>query len=229
MSKRFLHLERDRPSVPDREERPDNGEEVALPTGLNRERFRPEPEPSLAVAAKEEGPGFLRCARCGADNTRFARNCARCETPLHTPEQRAYNAQFAERLTAERKQENETLATRRAEQERLRAEEAAQLREAQLELGKRLAQRERERVEDELGDGGFTSLSVPGALRRIQSPRARLAVLVALGLVAVLPWFLTSVHSGVGEALRLVSLMVLLSFTPPGWRRNRRFRGRWRW
>jgi hypothetical protein len=226
MSQRFLHLEKDRKGEA-KEPREDDSPEPPLPTGLNPARFRPEPEPSLALAEEPAGAVFVRCARCGADNTRFAVTCSRCDLSLQTPEQRAFNAQFAERLATERHREEQLWSLRRAEQEALRAQEAAELREAQLALGLRLAQRERERVENELGDG-FASLTLPQALRRIQNPRIRLAVLLGLGLLALLPWLLTSSHGSLGLGLRLVSLAVLVAFAPPGWWRNRRSFTRWR-
>src|SRR5438309_1494463 len=84
---RFLGIER--PHAPADQQSP-----VVHPT-----RFAPEePRPPGSGIETDEEPAdaqpFMRCARCEADNTRFADRCTNCGTALHTPEQELYNRQL---------------------------------------------------------------------------------------------------------------------------------------
>jgi len=109
---RFLKLERPREAQPGRvdplanetrfEHLGGDREAAARPPAPARaaaDRFRLPRERGLEVANLPEGAQpFTRCARCQADNTRYAPACTSCGAALDTPEQRAFN----ERLWAAR-------------------------------------------------------------------------------------------------------------------------------
>lgn len=262
--RRFQRLERARPERPDGDEHPGaagrfEGVEAEPPPapagppasrpGPAGNRFRePAPRP-LEVA--EEDPGeqpFLRCMRCEADNSRYARACATCGEDLGTPEQRAFNQGLWDRRRQERAEEDRQAAERRVAAERDAAETARARRQAAEELAREVGERERrrldaaERAEGPGGEpwggrdgsggwggrggwGGETGDPTPLGvrwLRLVRDPRWRVAVIGLLLLVVVggLALF------GLRSPFFLVAALTLLTLFSP--RRTGRWR-RWWW
>jgi hypothetical protein len=146
---RFLHLERSRGERPKSEE-PSHlqssgrfeemverreGVDATLVPEAHVERFKLHGETPLALAEPpQEGPRFPRCARCEADNGRYAQECTACGADLTTPEQREYTERYwqerrlrereAQRAQEQARQQWE--AQRKAEEAR-RAEQLSQL------------------------------------------------------------------------------------------------------
>lgn len=245
--RRFLHLERPRPpgaesEPPVSEERfekvePAGPEPAPEPVpGAATDRFRPPRERPLDVADAPEGvQPFVRCARCEMDSARFAEICPNCGADLRTPEQAAFNERLWDGRRQEAAAEEQVLAERRRERERLATEEQRARREQLAGM----ARREADRVEGELGSpwgrrhGWGTDADDGRApaglrlLRLIQNPLLRIAaiagaVALPLGLL-VLP----SRQSGWRIAGMVLLFLLVALVSPPGWRYRRR--DRWRW
>jgi hypothetical protein len=176
--RRFLHLERPRqergaePAAPDPGtagrfggvERP--GDRPAPPeprsSGAQLGRFGPEPERGLelAEAAPDRRP-FTRCMACGMDHNLGATQCSTCGATLATDEVRAYN----DRLWAERQEQAAREAAEGAALREARARAEAEYAEARRAMGEELARqvgdRERRRLDAELGELDW------GPLRRL--------------------------------------------------------------
>lgn len=69
------------------------------------------PEIEMAIdVSKIEGQPFVRCARCGRDNTIHARECDNCAAALDTAAQRAFNDKLWNVQRARSEKEREALA-----------------------------------------------------------------------------------------------------------------------
>jgi hypothetical protein len=175
--RRFLHIERARTKPPG----------AAPPSGADLDRFGPEPPPTIELleTASGERP-FTRCMRCGMDHGVFATapqgapseergfaagaglECTGCGASLDTEAQRDFN----ERLWARRQDEAAREAAASEVLRAARAEADAEVVRARRALGETLArevgERERRRLDAELGGGGRPgSLRAGDLLRRI--------------------------------------------------------------
>ena len=237
-SKRFLHLERDRP----RREEPEGKTRTEVherfrdaprsettpgeqPGSVTTGRFQADESSGLALDDSPHAVTFQRCIQCGADNSRFVEWCERCGGSLTTPEQRAPQVQLELEQSRARQEEDAGLAqlhaTRAAE---VQAQQEA-VHSAALELGRALANRERDREEAVLGEDAYPRRRGPLAprlLKQIPDPRVRMGVMVGgIGLLLV-PWFL---HGAAAFDLRFASLSLFVALFAP-WRP--RTRGFWR-
>src|SRR5438105_669904 len=209
---RFLGIER--PHAPADQQSP-----VVHPT-----RFAPEePRPPGSGIETDEEPAdaqpFLRCARCEADNTRFADRCTNCGAALHTPEQELYNRQLWTKRRAEAAAEQQALADLRAPK--------PPIDEARRQLGEQLALEVMQREEARIGwmqGGGF----VPFGVRLVMAMPVRwrwgaLAVVTlwlgGTGIAAL------QTHRSTPIALFLGSVFLLLALFSP----SRPRRSRWWW
>lgn len=143
--RRFLHLERARPSgpgraTPDARRRFDALEvQPELPEGASplatsaAERFRMSADGALALDVAPEGEQpFVRCASCETDHARHTERCSRCGAALDTPEQRTFNERLWEARRREAEEEGRAIEERRQARQR-ESEEAARARRALAE------------------------------------------------------------------------------------------------
>lgn len=148
---RFLHLERPRPARGAEDGPPGAAPAPPAGSGAALGRFGAEPA-SLELHRPGEGERpFTRCMRCGMDHHRSVTECTGCGAPLDTDAQREAN----ERLWAGRREEAAREGAAAAEREAARAREAAGLDEARRamaeELAREVGERERRRLDLELG------------------------------------------------------------------------------
>ncbi|HYQ80351.1 MAG TPA: hypothetical protein VEP68_02555, partial [Anaeromyxobacteraceae bacterium] len=214
------------------------------------DRFRPPAERPLEVAEPAEGvQPFRRCARCEADNARFAEACQNCGADLRTPEQEAFNQHLWAKRRAEAAEEARVLAEREAERGRLAEEE----RKARVALATEMARMEAGRVEGELDRAwgrerwgrGWGEDPIPRYdpdspwgepprapvglrwLRAIKSPLLRIAVIV-VAVAVPLSLVVLGSRGGTARFAGMMILVVLLALvSPPRWRYRRR--GFWGW
>jgi hypothetical protein len=181
--RRFLHIERRRTGAPGGSDtaRPDTAERfesVERPqppaatqpaSGADLERFGPEPPPPIELAGTAAGERpFTRCMGCGMDHHVLATECTGCGAPLDTEPQRAFN----DRLWARRQEE---AAREAAASEALRAAradadaEATRARRAMAEtLAREVGERERRRLDAELGPSARkVAMPVADLVRRV--------------------------------------------------------------
>ena len=227
--RRFQHLERPRPDRGDPAdgdpaptpgrfegvERPAGGGPAApARSGARLERFGPEPEPRLELAAAEGRQPFTRCMRCGTDASVSATECPHCAASLDTPEQRAFDGRLWAAHQAEAAREAEAIAERRVLQDRAAAEDAAQRRAAYEALAREVGERERQRLAPRATPLAFR------LLERLPARRTRIAVGVLLlgGLLGLaVAGVVSRAHGGRGTALgAALALAVLL--LAPRWR-----------
>jgi hypothetical protein len=262
--RRFQRLERARPERSDGEERPASaprflGVEAeprpAAPAAPHQgpagDRFR-EPAPR-SLEVEREAPGeqpFLRCMRCEADNSRYARACATCGDDLSTPAQRAFNEGLWARRQEERALEDREADLRRQAAEAEAVETARARRLAAEQLAREVGDQERRRLDaadrgEGLGGDSWGRWGGPGGgdgahgwgggwgsgdgtplgvrwLRLIRDPRWRLGV-IALGLLVVGGGILLR---GFASPFVLGAVLVLAILFSP--RRPSRWR-RWWW
>jgi hypothetical protein len=245
---RFLHLERPRPpdaggDDPDPPppvggrfeglERPRGAGPVpaAAPprTGVQLDRFGPEPEPSLELVDTEGTPPFTRCMRCGADSNFLATECAGCGASLDTREQREFSERFWAERQAESEREARAEAERRENAARAEGEEARARRAMAEELAREVGELERRRIAVE--EGGF-GLGLGGdhrplALRLIgliPDPRWQVAaalVCAALVLGLVVHGITGMAHHHRNPSLAVgILLLVVLALPGGAWRRR---------
>jgi hypothetical protein len=181
--RRFLHIERPRtdgaaaddPARRDTAERFEGVERrpAAAPgppaTGAELDRFGPKPPPRIELleTASGERP-FTRCMRCGMDHNVRATECTGCGASLDTEPQRAFN----DRLWAQRQEEAAREAAASEELRAARADadaEAARARRAMVEtLAREVGERERRRLDAELGPSARrVAIPVADLLRRV--------------------------------------------------------------
>jgi len=210
---------------------PAGGGEAASSGELGR--FRPPPERSLELDRPGQGEQpFLRCAACETDNARHAERCTTCGADLDTEAQRQFNRRLWAGRQAEAAAEAETLAARRAQQERDAAEAVAARRQAAELLAREVGDAERRRLEREgfgpgwsgppPGDwsGGPAPSALPPAIRWLRALPPPWPVPVGLALLA-LPVGLYVAWPAAGL---LAGALLLALCTPPGWRSRRRWR-----
>jgi hypothetical protein len=218
---RFLHLERSRAGRPSPEEPSQlrNGQRFEAVAGpreapqaasvpeAHLERFRGDAPLSLVDSAQKP-EHFPRCARCEADNSGFAKQCAECGADLTTPQQREYN----ERLQQSRQQ-----AIAQEREAALAMEQAWQQREAEkLEDASRYAQLLKQAREQEQAGSWWRALHHHpslglGLLRLIPHPAIRWAVLAGAILVPLLLWrFGQGLTRFLGMFLGLIVVMLLV-------------------
>jgi len=233
---RFLKLERPRQAggdapdpLPDEERFEGIGEVGARPSptpaspvpSTSTDRFRPPPERPLETADDRQGAQpFTRCASCQMDNTIYAAACQNCRAPLDTPAQRDFN----ERLWAARKAEAEAERRATADREQARQRDAAAQARSRRELAEEMARREKERIDDEYGDGpvGRPSSDTAGMrlLRRI--PGAGLRIVVAVLAIGI-PLLLLLFGRGQIQFAGMALLGLLIALFSPARRRSRRW------
>src|SRR2546426_7630790 len=126
---RFLKLERPR--------RPDEAPHHEVATAA---RFSGAPA-GMALEMDHGEQPFLRCPRCEADNTRYAKRCVNCQALLVGEEVRAWNERLWAERQAQRAQEHAALQESRTEQELL--QQNRMLGEA---LAREVGERERARL-----------------------------------------------------------------------------------
>jgi hypothetical protein len=167
--RRFLHIERSRTDRPaaDAEpaaatagrfgtvERPGARPQAPRSSGAELDRFGPEPDPAIELVETAAGDQpFTRCVRCGRDHGVFATECSGCGASLDTEAQREFN----ERLWQRRREEAARDAVHEAELRALRIREGDELASGRRAMGEALArevgERERRRLDGELGGGG---------------------------------------------------------------------------
>jgi hypothetical protein len=182
-------------------------------------RFRGEPS-GIALEPDFGDQPFLRCPRCEADNTRYAERCQNCQSRLTGEDVRAWNAQ----LWAARKA---------ADVESAKSEPAqvaqALTPDAQRLLGEAIAREvgERERARLSWWNSDAASDATPAGMRllamlptrgaRTMAGAAALMTFVAGALVALAPGH----HPAIRGAGLVVSMLLLVLFTPNLPRRNR--------
>jgi len=166
----------------------------------------------------------VRCLRCHADNTVHVQRCIHCNSPLDTPEQRAFNEALWETSRSEKAAEDEEVARLKE----ARASVAYSRHDALREYGDALARKsEQETLEsngwtrDDLSTVGRPS---PGLrlLRMIPDARWRAAVL-AIAIVVSLALIFSPRGSGRQIAGFFLVIGLSLLFMPPGARRRRRW------
>jgi len=234
--RRFLHLERARPAGPTAElprelpdateeriaglERP-GGDPAPAPrhrTGAQLERFGPEPEPSLELIREGEHRAFVRCRRCGMDNSAFATLCQGCGVRLDTPEQREFDERFFEAREAEAQREARAEAAR--QELRARAEEeAARARRAMGEaIAREVGESERRRLGDGFGRAGPSPEWSPLGMRVVRLiPDSRWHAPVfaaAVGLATVLAGWGVHADTPAATAVGAAALLLLLVHAP---------------
>jgi hypothetical protein len=228
--RRFARLERPRAREP---------EAAAGVSSKVRFGAEPEPRPPDVAPPAEGAQPFVRCFRCEADSSVYARTCATCGEELDTPAQRAFNEKLWAKRRAAQEEEERTLATQRAEREQAEAEAVQARREMGETLARETARQQRDRLDAEsYGDGwsrrrwgwgsgwdGEDGDPRPLGLRLlslIRNPRWRIGVAVAiLALAAVL--VLAAFFSGGQRALFIVYVLFAIFgvlFAP---RRRRRW------
>jgi hypothetical protein len=160
MLKRFFHLETRRPEpgakppskVDSRFDRVETDSKLSQAdppqVRLTPGRFDEPVELMLGTKAEQQ---FLRCMVCQVDCGRFTKTCHICRRPLDTPEQLAFNERHREQQQAQKKRDEEELIARADEQATRTTEERLALEKTQREWAIELGERERRRLEDELG------------------------------------------------------------------------------
>lgn len=233
---RFLKLERPRQAggsapeaLPGEERFEGLGSEAGQPgpppgngvPSSSTDRFRPPPERPLETAdLPEDAQPFTRCASCQMDNTVYAAACQNCGAALDTPAQRDFN----ERLWASRRAEDEAERRAAAEREKERQRDAAAQARARRELAEEMAQREKDRIDDQYGGDlpGRTSSDTAGMrlLRLVPGAGWRIAIaVVAIGIPLLLLLFGRGQIQFAGMAL----LGLLIALFSPARRRTRRW------
>ncbi|HET7785566.1 MAG TPA: hypothetical protein VFL36_06310 [Myxococcales bacterium] len=200
-------------------EQPQRGAEAPQHEVATVARFRGEPS-GIALEPDFGEQPFLRCPQCEADNTRYAERCQNCQARLTGEDVRAWNAQlWAARKTAE------------AETAKSEPAQVAQplTPDAQRLLGEAIAREvgERERARLSWWSSETARDATPAGMRllaMLPTRRARTVVgaaalltFVAGALVALAPGH----HPAVRGAGLLVSMLLLVLFTPNLPRRNR--------
>jgi hypothetical protein len=230
---RFLKLERPRQAGRDVVDRlPDEGrfEDMGSPepapapsSGVpssSTDRFRPPPERPLETVGDRSGvQPFTRCASCQMDNTVYAPACQNCGAALDTPAQRDFN----ERLWSARRAEAEAERRASAEREQARQREAAEQARQRRELAEELARREKDRIDDELGETtGRPASDTAGMrlLRLVPGPGLRVAIAV---VAIVIPLLLLLFGRGQVQFAGMALLGVLIALFSPARRRSRRW------
>jgi len=233
---RFLKLERPRQAggnepeqLPDGERFESIGAPAERPSpapgvpSTSTDRFRPPIERSLETADPQQGvQPFTRCASCQMDNTVYAPACQNCGAALDTPAQRDFN----ERLWDSRKAEAEAERRASADREQDRQRDAAAQARQRRELAEELARQEKDRIDEEFGDG---PMGRPGAasgtagmrlLRLVPGAGWRIVLAVfAIGIPLLLLLFGRGRLQFAGMAL----LGILIALFSPGRRRSRRW------
>jgi len=204
---RFLKLERPR--------------QAGVPS-TSTDRFRPPPERLLETADPQEGAQpFTRCASCQMDNTVYAPACQHCGAALDTPAQRDFN----ERLWASRKTEAEAERRASADREQERQREAAAQARQRRELAEELARQEKDRIEEQYGDGpggpGLASGSAGMRLLRLV-PGAGWRIVLAVFAIGI-PLLLLLFGRGRLQFAGMALLGILIALFSPGRRRSRRW------
>lgn len=180
--RRFLHIERSRTERPEADaepaaatagrfgtvERPGARPQAPRSSGAELDRFGPEPDPAIELVETAAGEQpFTRCVRCGMDHGVFATECSGCGASLDTKPQREFN----ERLWRRRQEEAGREAVHEAELRALRIREGDELASGRRALGEALArevgERERRRLDGELGGGAFGWDAAARLLRRL--------------------------------------------------------------
>jgi hypothetical protein len=205
--RRFLHLERARPTQPGAPapqpsgvsagrfagvegSRPDAPGPAASPTGAHLERFGAEREASLELADTDARRPFTRCARCGADSNAFLTACGACGASFATAEQQAFDERFWAERTAQAEAEASAAAERAAGRARAEADEAAARRAMGEAMAREIGEAERRRLgggfgsSDGLGGGLFDSTPMGlRLLRALPGPAWQWGTAAALAVV----------------------------------------------
>jgi hypothetical protein len=126
-------------------------------TGARLERFGPEPEPTLELVDAEGRRPFIRCRRCGMDNSVFATACQGCSVSLDTPEQREFDERFWTARNAQADREARDAAARRKLQARAEEQDAPARRAMAEAMAREAGERERRRLDASPGSGSFTA------------------------------------------------------------------------
>ncbi len=152
--------------------------------------------------APVRGQPFIRCTRCGADNTIHAEACVNCSARLDTAEQRAFNEKVWDAQTRRNEREKAALADMaQARVEAIRAS-VRPLPEPGMKPPPELLEPIQE------NDGPL----IVEAIKALRAPRSRA---IASGLVAGLPLILVTlggpILAKIGWALALI---VVLGFVP---------------
>jgi hypothetical protein len=221
--RRFLHLERARPASGAAEpsqaptqrfagvERPgEAAPQEATPTGVQLDRFGPDPEPSLELApADADARPFTRCPRCGMDHGLHARACSRCGAPLDGEDARAFNDRLWAERRAEAAREAEAAAKRAATQA-----DVAQDRRLLEALAREVGDAERRRLSrDGWADVGGWSGAPDLRVVLVYLFRSGWLVRLALAGIALLALALAARARGL-PAAPLVPLVVLALLFP---------------
>jgi hypothetical protein len=196
---RFLNLERGRRDAPGtapaqqgsgRFDALEHPGEVAPPAAApSADRFRPPPEPKLALELSESRPEdqpFIRCLRCQMDNHALATACSQCHCDLNTPEQRDFNQKLWDQL---RRESEEFKAAEQQHQQRKRLADVPE--PDQRAMGEAIAQTVAEETRLRLmreSAGGWTSGGDPAlsALARALPGWLLQALAVVFGGLALL-------------------------------------------
>jgi hypothetical protein len=233
---RFLKLERPRQAGGDGSDRfPDDErfERIGAPStqsspapgvpSTSTDRFRPPPERGLEIAApQKDAQPFTRCASCQMDNTVYAPACQNCGAALDTPAQRDFN----ERLWASRKDEAEAERRAASDREQERQRDAAARARQRRELAEELARQEKDRVDEQYGDGpsvGPGSASGSAGMRLLRLvPGAGWRIVLAVVAIGV-PLLLLLFGRGRLQFVGMALLGILIALFSPGRRRPRRW------
>lgn len=177
-------------------------------------RFAPE-APPLALAERPQGAlPFRRCATCGVDSHRAARECQHCHADLETEAQHAFMRTVTESFERERALEAERSAQFAAEQ----AEAEKQAQKARRAYGEALAASSRKKIERQLSNEPFEHApSIGVALYRAIPKEHRTKVLVCVSVVAAIASAIVARGAGKGPLLVVAILAGLLAllFIPP--------------
>jgi hypothetical protein len=240
---RFLKLERPRQAggeapdpLPDDDRferigdpaaRPDPFPERSVPSpspvpSTSTDRFRPPPERPLETAdARQGAQPFTRCASCQMDNTIYAAACQNCGAALDTPAQQDFN----QRLWNGRQAEAEAERRATAEREQARQRDAAEQARLRRELAEQMARQERDRIDEELGDGpaGRAGASDTAGMRLLRLvPGAGLRISIAVLAIGI-PLLLLVFGRGQVQFAGMALLGVLIALFSPARRRTRRW------
>jgi hypothetical protein len=137
---------------------------------------------------------FVRCARCEADNGRFAVSCVACGAALDSPEQRAFNEQLWAKRRAQREEEHEQHRTL----ERAHLDDGAELSTERRRYGEELARRVGRETRERLGGDPWARLD----------RRTRLNFGIGAVLIGIL--FVAASATGGPRAVARVLVMVAI-------------------
>jgi len=171
--------------------------------GLELDAEPSEEKVDLSIdTAPVRGQPFVRCTRCGADNTIHAVTCVSCSAQLDTAEQRAFNEKVWD------------AQTQRNERERAALADMAQARAEAIRTSLRPLPEPGMKPPPELLDPIQESDGplVVEAIKALRSPKGRA---IASALVVGLPLFLVTLGGPIfGKIGWALAVMVVLGFIP---------------